>query len=115
MILQLIWEERCKDELMDVKGVKCLTFHNSQSNSCECRRVRGRHIITISERQLQGILEWILLTLLQELRPVTRIRSSLDKIEKEVGSSFEVPLFSPDVSKLHRIEVNVSSGSRLGI
>lgn len=44
-----------------------------------------------------------------------RIRMSLDKMKEEVGSSSEVPLFSPDRGKLTRIEVNMSSGRRLGI
>lgn len=39
--------KRYKDELMDVKVVKCLTHNNFQISSCECRRERGRYIITI--------------------------------------------------------------------
>ena len=49
--LQLSFK-RYKDELMDVKVVKCPTHHNFQISSCECRRERGRHIIIISKRQL---------------------------------------------------------------
>lgn len=49
--LQLSFK-RYKDELMDVKVVKCLTHHNFQISSCECRRERGRYIIIISKRQL---------------------------------------------------------------
>lgn len=104
---------------MDVKAVKCLTHCNFQISSSDCRRARGRYIITILKAATGSESCWVdgavsygrvLTSWWQELE------WALTKQKKTyMRFSCDIPLFSLDLERKTRIKVNSLSYSRLDV
>lgn len=109
--LQLSFK-RYKDELMDVKVVKCLTHHNFQISSCECRRERQAYHYHFQKAAIGNVLLSGCSRLLQELWPVSgRNQNKAWQNKRKDRIFMERPPLFPwhGINRLTRIEVNALS------